>query len=66
MKQWDMAQKYSHDPRVVFMIGDVRDRERLARALDGIDYVAMLRLRKLFLRLNTIHLSVSKLILMVQ
>jgi UDP-N-acetylglucosamine 4,6-dehydratase (inverting) len=39
MKQWDMAQKYSHDPRVVFMIGDVRDRERLARALDGIDYV---------------------------
>jgi UDP-N-acetylglucosamine 4,6-dehydratase (inverting) len=39
MKQWDMAQKYSSDPRVVFMIGDVRDRERLARALDGIDYV---------------------------
>ena len=39
MKQWDMAQKYSHDPRVVFMIGDVRDRERLTRALDGIDYV---------------------------
>jgi UDP-N-acetylglucosamine 4,6-dehydratase (inverting) len=39
MKQWDMAQKYSGDPRVVFMIGDVRDRERLARALDGIDYV---------------------------
>ena len=39
MKQWDMAQKYAGDPRVVFMIGDVRDRERLARALDGIDYV---------------------------
>ena len=39
MKQWDMAQKYADDPRVVFMIGDVRDRERLARALDGIDYV---------------------------
>ncbi len=39
MKQWDMAQKYSGDPRVVFIIGDVRDRERLARALDGIDYV---------------------------
>jgi UDP-N-acetylglucosamine 4,6-dehydratase (inverting) len=39
MKQWDMAQKYSGDPRVVFMIGDVRDRDRLARGLDGIDYV---------------------------
>lgn len=39
MKQWDVAQKYSGDPRVSFMIGDVRDKERLARALDGIDYV---------------------------
>ena len=39
MKQWDMAQKYAGDPRVVFIIGDVRDRDRLARALDGIDYV---------------------------
>jgi UDP-N-acetylglucosamine 4,6-dehydratase (inverting) len=39
MKQWDMAQKYSHDPRVIFMIGDVRDKERLVRALDGIDHV---------------------------
>ncbi len=39
MKQWDMAQEYSQDPRVIFMIGDVRDRERLARALDGIDHV---------------------------
>jgi UDP-N-acetylglucosamine 4,6-dehydratase len=39
MKQWDMAQKYSEDPRVSFIIGDVRDKDRLARALDGIDYV---------------------------
>jgi UDP-N-acetylglucosamine 4,6-dehydratase (inverting) len=39
MKQWDMAQKYSGDPRVSFIIGDVRDKERLARALDGIDNV---------------------------
>lgn len=39
MKQWDMAQKFSNDPRVNFIIGDVRDKERLARALDGIDYV---------------------------
>ena len=39
MKQWDMAQKFEDDPRVRFMIGDVRDKERLIRALDGIDYV---------------------------
>jgi UDP-N-acetylglucosamine 4,6-dehydratase (inverting) len=39
MKQWEMAKKFRHDPRVRFFIGDVRDRERLYRALDGIDYV---------------------------
>jgi len=39
MKQWDMAKKYQNDPRVRFFIGDVRDRERLYRALDGVDYV---------------------------
>jgi len=39
MKQWDMAKKYQNDPRVRFFIGDVRDKERLYRALDGVDYV---------------------------
>lgn len=39
MKQWDMSQKYASDPRVKFVIGDVRDKDRLARALDGIDFV---------------------------
>jgi UDP-N-acetylglucosamine 4,6-dehydratase (inverting) len=39
MKQWDMAKKYQGDSRVRFFIGDVRDRERLYRALDGVDYV---------------------------
>ncbi|ASM74621.1 UDP-N-acetylglucosamine 4,6-dehydratase (inverting) (plasmid) [Pseudosulfitobacter pseudonitzschiae] len=39
MKQWDMAKGYENDPRVRFFIGDVRDRERLYRALDGVDYV---------------------------
>jgi UDP-N-acetylglucosamine 4,6-dehydratase len=39
MKQWDMAKKYADDDRVRFFIGDVRDRERLYRALDGVDYV---------------------------
>ena len=39
MKQWEMAQRYADDPRVWFLIGDVRDKDRLVRALDGIDYV---------------------------
>jgi len=39
MKQWDMAKNYQGDPRVRFFIGDVRDRDRLYRALDGVDYV---------------------------
>tara|TARA_R100000306_G_scaffold57640_1_gene55836 strand:- start:3590 stop:4588 length:999 start_codon:yes stop_codon:yes gene_type:complete len=39
MKQWEMAKKFSGDRRVRFFIGDVRDRDRLYRALDGVDYV---------------------------
>ena len=39
MKQWEMQKKFGDDERVRFFIGDVRDRDRLYRALDGIDYV---------------------------
>ena len=39
MKQWQMAKAFGDDPRVRFFIGDVRDRDRLYRALDGVDYV---------------------------
>jgi UDP-N-acetylglucosamine 4,6-dehydratase (inverting) len=39
MKQWDMDQKFNHDPRLRFFIGDVRDKERLYRAFHGVDYV---------------------------
>ena len=39
MKQWEMAKLFQDDPRVRFLIGDVRDKDRLYRALDGIDYV---------------------------
>jgi len=39
MKQWEMAKLFTGDDRVRFFIGDVRDRERLYRALDGVDYV---------------------------
>ena len=39
MKQWEMAKLYGNDKRVRFFIGDVRDKDRLSRALNGIDYV---------------------------
>ena len=39
MKQWEMAKLYNNDERVRFFIGDVRDKDRLARALNGIEYV---------------------------
>jgi UDP-N-acetylglucosamine 4,6-dehydratase (inverting) len=39
MKQWEMAKLFSQDDRVRFFIGDVRDKNRLSRALHGIDYV---------------------------
>ncbi len=39
MKQWEMAKKFEGDSRVRFFIGDVRDKARLYRALDGVDYV---------------------------
>lgn len=38
MKQWNMM-KTHNDPRIRYFIGDIRDRERLYRALDGVDYV---------------------------
>ena len=38
MKQWHMAQKIT-DNRVRFFLGDVRDKERLNRAVDGVDII---------------------------
>jgi UDP-N-acetylglucosamine 4,6-dehydratase (inverting) len=39
MKQWEMAKLFENDERVRFFIGDVRDKDRLGRALSGVDYV---------------------------
>lgn len=39
MKQWEMTKLFGDDPRVRFFIGDVRDKDRLHRAMDGVDYV---------------------------
>lgn len=38
LKQFEMQQEYN-DPRLRFFIGDVRDKERLYRAFDGVDVV---------------------------
>jgi len=39
LKQHDMAQQYRDEPRLRFFLGDVRDKERLRRAFDGVDAV---------------------------
>ena len=41
LKQWEMQQLYPIDkyPQLRFFIGDVRDKERLQHALEGIDTV---------------------------
>jgi len=37
--QQEMRQKFNDDPRLRFFIGDVRDRERVYRAMNGVDIV---------------------------
>tara|TARA_B100001093_G_scaffold519940_1_gene611585 strand:+ start:1430 stop:2431 length:1002 start_codon:yes stop_codon:yes gene_type:complete len=39
MKQWEMEKLFKDDERVRFFIGDVRDKDRLHRALHNIDFV---------------------------
>ena len=43
LKQFDMAQKYNLKdyPQVRFFLGDVRDRDRLKRAMEDIDIVKL-------------------------
>ena len=39
MKQWNMSNKYKSNKKLRFFIGDVRDKERLDRAMKDVDYV---------------------------
>ena len=41
LKQWELQQKFPSDlfPQIRFFLGDVRDRDRLRRALEGVDTV---------------------------
>ncbi len=39
LKQWEMEKKFNSNKQLRFFIGDVRDRNRLERAMDGADIV---------------------------
>ena len=39
LKQWEMQQQFENNTRLRFFLGDVRDLQRLYRAMDGIEYV---------------------------
>ena len=42
MKQWNMAEKFKKfetKSNIEYVIGDVRDKERLYRIVDGVDYI---------------------------
>ena len=39
MKQWEMAKNYPNPTSLRFFIGDVREKERLYRAMSGVDFV---------------------------
>ena len=39
LKQYEMRQAFDDDRRLRFFLGDVRDRQRLQRALDGVSFV---------------------------
>ncbi len=39
MKQWEMAKNYPNDDRIRFFLGDIRDKDRLYRACQNVDYI---------------------------
>jgi UDP-N-acetylglucosamine 4,6-dehydratase len=59
-RQAEMAKEFNNDPRLRFFIGDVRDRWRLARAMDGCDVVVHAAALK---RIETAHYNPSEVVL---
>ena len=45
MKQWEMNKLFSDDPRVRFFVGDVRDKDRLYRAVKGVESYSNMNLK---------------------
>lgn len=39
LKQWEMQRAFDNNPKLRFFIGDVRDQERVQRAMEGVDIV---------------------------
>lgn len=39
MKQWEMSEKYHNEHRLRFFLGDVRDKDRLQRACNDVDFI---------------------------
>jgi len=39
LKQYEVRQSFADDPRLRWFIGDIRDRDRLTRAMHSVDYV---------------------------
>ncbi|MFJ7899254.1 UDP-N-acetylglucosamine 4,6-dehydratase (inverting) [Streptomyces sp. NPDC096198] len=39
LKQFELRQHFGHDPRLRWVIGDIRDRERLCQTMHGVDFV---------------------------
>lgn len=39
LKQWEMEKKFKSNPKLRFFIGDIRDKNRIDRAMDGVDVV---------------------------
>ncbi|MFH0771200.1 MAG: UDP-N-acetylglucosamine 4,6-dehydratase (inverting) [Candidatus Omnitrophota bacterium] len=39
LKQWEMEKKFNDDEHLRFFIGDIRDKDRLRRAMEGVDVV---------------------------
>ena len=39
MKQWEMALKFKHNPKLKFVIGDIRDYQNLFKVMHDVDFV---------------------------
>jgi len=39
LKQWEMQKKFNNDKKLRFFIGDIREKERLHRAMDDVDII---------------------------
>ena len=61
-----MQEKFNHDKRLRFFIGDVRDKDRLYRALNDVDYVIHAAALKIVSSAEYNPLNVLKLILLEQ